>query len=166
MKNLFLIRHAKSSWDDPSLTDALRPLLPKGKKRARTIAELLHRNNAIIEWVLSSPARRASDTAEIFMDVLQLNPEILFICNELYFASPTEIIQLIQTLDDSLATIACFGHQPDTGALAGILCSLPPLEVPTSGVLLIKLHIERWKDLKPSTGDLIKKWFAKELGLD
>src|SRR5574338_873525 len=87
MKTLLLIRHAKSSWDDVSLSDFDRPLNDRGKRDAPIMAERLSEKNIEIDTFVSSPAKRAARTAKIFAEEFKMKKDDIVFKTELYMAS-------------------------------------------------------------------------------
>ncbi|HKK10793.1 MAG TPA: histidine phosphatase family protein, partial [Bacteroidales bacterium] len=71
MKTLYIVRHAKSSWEYPELPDSQRPLLEKGKKRTKRIIDFLLEKNTVVDYIISSPAVRAYETAKIIGKALK-----------------------------------------------------------------------------------------------
>ena len=106
-KQLFVLRHAKSSWDDPGLEDSERPLAPRGDRAARVIAQHVHDSGIAPQQVLCSPARRARETLE------RVAPggEVL-IEHALYSASASEIIDRLREVPERLDSVMVVGHNP------------------------------------------------------
>ena len=98
MKNLILIRHAKSSWKNTSLDDFDRPLNKRGKQDAPIMADRLLKRGINMDYIISSPAKRAADTAKIFAGVLSYNSEIT-LTDDLYEASQNQILEVINRID-------------------------------------------------------------------
>ena len=86
MKNLILLRHAKSSWKDLRLGDFDRPLNNRGKQTAPLIAKILLSKNIFIDKIISSSSKRTTETSKIFAAILSYEPEIIYEPN-LYLAS-------------------------------------------------------------------------------
>ncbi len=112
-KRVWVIRHAKSSWEDASLDDKQRPLKKRGKKDARLMAQHLLLAGVKFDAVLSSPAKRARSTCKIITKVLGFKFEDVAIRKKLYFCGDKAILQCLQELDNSMACVAIFGHNPD-----------------------------------------------------
>jgi phosphohistidine phosphatase len=161
MKFLTLIRHAKSSWNDPGLADIDRPL----NSRGRTDAPLAGRRLAGIDFapdlVLSSPARRARRTAKAIIRELKQKPP-LGIEPSLYMADPDEMLALIRNLGSSLTHVAIVGHNPGLTELANVLGSSAIDNVPTTGVVRFELDIDRWRDAGAATARLIDFDYPKK----
>jgi len=112
MKTLFLIRHAKSSWDNIALPDIDRPLNERGKYDAPLMAKKLEDKKIEIDAFVSSPAKRAKKTAEIFMDVLGAKEKKLVLVRSLYEATSENYFDIIENLQDKYDTVALFAHNP------------------------------------------------------
>jgi phosphohistidine phosphatase len=117
-RELLLVRHAKSSWKQPALIDRQRPLTPRGRQDARRMAKLLHKKGVRPELIVSSPARRAVQTARIFAKRLHYRRAQITIEEQLYEATPRQLIALIQRLDEGRRCVLLFGHNPELTQLA------------------------------------------------
>lgn len=115
LPRLLLLRHAKSSWDDPSLADRDRPLAPRGRKAASRIARHLGERDERPDLVLCSPATRTRQTLER----LSLDPSVRVEFNErLYAASAAALLALLRALPASAGTVLVVGHNPGLEELA------------------------------------------------
>ena len=145
MKNLILLRHAKSSWKDSSLDDFYRPLSNRGKQDAPKMAMRLKQRGIQIDLIISSSARRTSDTANIFADILNYNSEIIF-DRRLYAASERHILSVINHLDDKFTNVLLVCHNPGITNLVNYLSGSLIENIPTSGI--VGLLSERiWKEV-------------------
>ena len=117
MKRLFILRHAKSSWDDEGLPDHERPLAPRGEKAAARIAEHLRGEGIAPELVLCSTALRTRQTLAALLPVLPGDVEIL-LEDELYGASLDGLIGRLREVEDSVTAAMVIGHNPTLHALA------------------------------------------------
>src|SRR5688572_19085866 len=111
MKTLYVLRHAKSSWNDPHLSDFDRPLNDRGERTAPFIGKLMRDRGLIPDVVISSPARRALETAKLVREAAGIEPDILF-DERIYEASPQALRQVAAEADDLLASIMLVGHNP------------------------------------------------------
>ena len=144
MKTLILIRHAKSSWDDPGLSDFERPLNDRGKKDAPVMAERLYERGIKIDAFVSSPARRARKTAEQFAKRYKKDKEDLVLRTELYMASEEAFTTVIEKLDDSIDCVAIFSHNPGITDFANSLTDARTDNVPTCGIFAISIDAKKW----------------------
>ena len=116
MKRLFLLRHAKSSWDDPGLADHDRPLAPRGRRASALIAEHLRRTRIRPALVLCSSAKRTRETLEGLQQAL--SPVEVQFEDELYGASSEELLQRLRAVPDEVESVMLIGHQPAIQELA------------------------------------------------
>ncbi|RMD75414.1 MAG: hypothetical protein D6818_01735, partial [Bacteroidetes bacterium] len=112
MKHLYLIRHAKSSWDYPELRDIERSLNKRGRRDAPFMASLLHGKGVRPDLLLSSPATRAYSTAVYFAEALGYPVEQIRVEPVIYHGGEDDILALVRGLDDQLGTVLLFGHNP------------------------------------------------------
>jgi len=121
MKNLVLVRHAKSDWGNPALNDFDRPLNRRGMKNAPLMGRRLRQMNVSPERVISSPARRARDTAQLLAAELGVaETEILFE-PRIYDAGVADLVEIVRTLDDAWDQVLLVGHNPGISELASLL---------------------------------------------
>jgi len=160
MKEVYFVRHAKSSWDDLSLSDHERGLMERGLKDAEMISGILAKQGVQPDGTFSSDAVRAIKTAEIFSK--NLNSNHIQTCRDLYLAGSFSIIHFLYSLDDSYETVMVFGHNPGYTDLINHYSKTPFDNVPTSGVFHVRFQIDSWKDVKTARGVLINTWFPKD----
>ncbi len=115
MKQLFLLRHAKSSWEDPELADHDRPLAPRGRRAAKLIAEHLRRQGIAPELVLCSSALRTRETLESIAPVLGEDVSVQ-IEDELYAASEQVLLERVRAVEDGIESLLLIGHNPGVAA--------------------------------------------------
>lgn len=143
MKEILLIRHAKSSWDDPALSDRDRPLNERGEHDARKMAERLAQRGVGAELILSSPARRALATAQIFGRKLGYGGADIVVDARIYAASADDLLDVIHELDDKRRSVMLFGHNPGLTDLANRLSS-QIAEMPTCAVAEFSFDAKSW----------------------
>jgi phosphohistidine phosphatase len=112
MKQLILFRHGKSSWDHPAIADADRPLLGKGVRKTKQVAEMLKQKGIIPDLIVSSHAVRALETAGIAAETLGLQRESIVVNERLYHASTDNIWDVVSSLPDESDIVMLFGHNP------------------------------------------------------
>jgi phosphohistidine phosphatase len=155
MKKIILIRHAKSSWDNPWLADHDRPLAERGLQDAPKMAKKLKKRGVIPDLILSSTALRATETAKITAQELGYLEENICWEKNLFHASPSTILKYIHLQKDSQNTLLVFGHNPGFNDLIHYLGG--EIEnLPTSGQYGFKLKSEKWADFKPENAEF---WF-------
>lgn len=155
-KTLLLIRHAKSSWDVSSLNDFERPLNDRGKKDAPEMAKRLLHKKISVDAFVSSPAKRAKKTAELFcQEYGKKNDEIIFV-TKLYHASPDIFFEVITELDNSLNTVAVFSHNMGITEFANLLTQDVRIDnMPTCGIFAVKANSKKWADFKNVKRDFL-----------
>jgi phosphohistidine phosphatase len=162
MKTLLVLRHAKSSWNDPALDDHERPLNKRGRRDAPRMGELVREYGLIPDVVISSDAVRARLTAEAVAEAARYAGEIL-LAPQLYMAGPADILSLLPTVRKNAGTVMIVGHNPGLEKLVEQLTG-ERQDLPTAALAQISLRIDRWRDLKPSTrGTLVGLWRPEEL---
>ncbi|MER9844038.1 histidine phosphatase family protein [Mesorhizobium australicum] len=117
MKQLLLLRHAKSSWDDPDLDDFDRPLAERGLKAARLIGRELAARDWLPDQVLVSPALRTRDTWRLVAAELPVHPRVAF-AEALYDAAAADILSQLRKADPSSGCLLVLGHNPGLEELA------------------------------------------------
>ncbi|HPS32777.1 MAG TPA: histidine phosphatase family protein [Anaerolineaceae bacterium] len=161
-KTLLLMRHAKSSWHDKDLPDYQRPLKKRGAEDAAEIAEVLRENELVPQIILSSPALRASQTAEIVAKVCNLEQKINYV-NSFYMGEVREFVEQLQQLDDGLERVMIIAHNPGLEAFMQLLDGKIEA-LPTAALAYISLDLHKWSDItKDSTGELIGYWDPENL---
>ena len=121
MRTLYLLRHAKSSWDDPTLPDDKRPLAPRGRRDGKRIAEHLRRQEIEPELVLCSSAARTRETLELLRPAL--GGATVVVEDELYGASADRLLARIRLVPDEAESVMVIGHNPGLHELALVLAS-------------------------------------------
>jgi len=151
MKRLMIVRHAKSDWDDASLSDFDRTLNHRGKKAAPDMAGRLLKKNIIPQYILSSPAVRAKTTANIFAETLGLAEPSYN--KHIYEASYSTLLSIVNGLPDAYNFVAIFGHNP---GLSNLLYTLTgeAYDMPTCTVAIVDFELESWKLISADTGSL------------
>jgi len=154
-RQLTLLRHAKSSWDDGKLKDRHRPLNDRGQRDAPLMGQRLRARGARPTLIVTSPAVRARRTAQIIAREIGYPLEFLQREEELYLASPDEIMAVLARQDSSLKDVIVCGHNPGLTDLANRLTGAGIDNVPTTGVVVIGLDLKSWADLNGAQGELL-----------
>jgi phosphohistidine phosphatase len=158
MKTLFLVRHAKSSRDDPTLPDRERPLDDRGRLDAPRMGKRLSKRDAKPDLIMSSPALRALTTAQLFADQIGYERERIVIDDRLYARSAADLLDVIRTLDTKLDCVMMFGHNPEFTDLAHQLSS-EITDMPTCSVVEFRFAAKAWSDVgevEPAKVTLVK----------
>ncbi len=145
MKTILCVRHAKSSWDDISISDSERKLTHRGKKDSKRIAERLRERSVDIDAFVSSTAKRAMKTAKLFMKVYDKDKKKLMLDPALYEASVRDFYDVIESLKDKYDTVALFSHNPGITDFVNSLDCAPVYEMPTCAVFAVKVKTTHWK---------------------
>ena len=163
MHRLLLLRHAKSSWDDPSLADRDRPLAPRGHRAAERMADHLRSDVPHPDLVLCSPALRTRETLDRMSNAF-VDAEVI-VDDELYGAGEDELLELLRAVDDRFETVAVIGIHDLAIALAKSGAELGRMgaKFPT-GALAVLAFDEPWRDVSPGGGLLEAFVTPKDLG--
>jgi phosphohistidine phosphatase len=154
MKTLFIMRHGKSDWAAGAETDRDRPLSRRGRKAASRMGGWFVGMDHPPELVLSSPARRAADTAQRFLDGAGwLLP--LSYTESLYEADAERWLAVLQGLDDGLHRVMAVGHEPGCSEIAAALIGGGAIRFPTATIARIDLSVASWADVGAGDGTLV-----------
>jgi len=154
LKKLYLIRHAKSSWSNPSLADFDRGLNKRGKKDAPFMGERLARYGVRPDRILSSPAKRAKKTARIVAEAVGYPKEMIAFNKEIYSTSASSILRLLRSEPDGNSVLFLVGHNPVITELAELLTNRRILNIPTCGIAAVVLPVSHWREISPGSGEL------------
>ena len=155
MKYLFLVRHAKSSWDNPLLDDFSRPLNERGKRDAPRMAKRLKEKDVLITHMLSSTAKRTMATAKRFAEILNFPENQIQKRAELYHATSDKMLDVLQQVPNLYPTVMLVGHNPGLTELANRLSDWRMENIPTTGIVAFKFKIDDWKQLDWKKGELL-----------
>ena len=156
MKQLILIRHAKSSWDDPSLSDFERPLNERGKKDAPAMAKRLFDKKVKIDAFVSSPAKRAKQTAKHFIKEFDLKKKNVVFEPGLYEAAEENFYKVIESFKNKWDTVAVVSHNPGISSFANSLTETRMDDMPTTAIVAIKIHADKWDKFRAAKKEF---WF-------
>ena len=171
IKQLVLLRHAKSSWDDPFVEDFDRPLAKRGRKAAGRVAAWLKQHRVRPDLVLCSPSARTRETLDLIADALGKNVQVNY-DKALYLAEAEDLLAKIRATDNAATCVMVIGHNPGMQELA--LSLLKPgarkdrasldEKFPTAAIARFKVPVARWADLQPGGTALVD--FVKPADLD
>ncbi len=153
MKNLYLIRHAKSDWSDGSQSDFERSLNTRGKKAILIMAKALKEKKIMPDLILCSSAKRTKLTAKGLVKEIGYSGKIKYI-DALYMAEPETIQEHIKDVNDKHDTLFVIGHNPETTELSNMMIDDYIDNVPTLGIVAFDLSIDHWKEFKLSEGKM------------
>ncbi len=147
MKTLYIVRHAKSSWDHPGLADDERPLLQKGVKRTLKIATYFQENDIHVDQLMTSHAVRAHETARIIAHGIGYPEDQIKVSSNLYHGSADRIYDELFALSNDIDSVMIFGHNPTFTSLANYFLENKLDWLPTSGVVSISFNTDRWSEI-------------------
>jgi phosphohistidine phosphatase len=151
MKTLYIVRHAKSSWEDFNQSDFERPLNDRGHENAPEMAKRLLSKKIKINAFISSPALRARQTCEHFCKVFSVDKKNIIFKEELYHAPSTTIANVIERTDDDFNTIAVFTHNPGISEFVNSLDEDVYIDnMPTCGVFAVQSEVNTWEEFADS----------------
>jgi len=162
MKTLYIVRHAKSSWDERGISDHDRKLNARGKRDAPKMGELLYGNGYSPDIIYSSSAKRALTTAKIIAEKIGYPVDNIVVTKNIYDATTNDLVNLINKLDDKYETAMLFGHNPGFTVLANLLANKYIDNMPTCAVAVIELNVESWKEIESDCGKLIAFEYPKK----
>lgn len=157
MKTLFLVRHAKSSWDDTALPDRDRPLADRGRRDVAKMGKRLAERNVKLDMIMSSPATRALATAEVIAKMLDYRRKDIVVNDRLYACEVDDLLDVIQELGDKLKCVMLVGHNPELAELAHHLTS-DITQMPTCAIAEFRFDAKSWSG--------ISKTKPAQVGLD
>ena len=167
MKQLFLLRHAKSSWDDSELADHDRPLAPRGRRAVKLIAEHLGQEGVTPALVLCSSALRTRETLEGIASALGESISVQ-IEDELYAAPERRLLERLRAVEDGVASLLLIGHNPGVEQLGlslaggGQKLAVLSRKYPTGALATLEFS-GRWGDLRPGRAELTDFVTPKQL---
>jgi phosphohistidine phosphatase len=162
MKTLLLLRHAKSSWGEPGLSDHERPLTERGKEDAPRMGRLLQEHGLVPDLIVSSTAKRARNTAKKVAQHSGYEGEVQQ-TETLYLAPAAQYVEVLRRLPEAYQTVAMVGHNPGLEELVELLTGQTE-RLPTAALAQVTLDIAAWNELTPATrGQLVHLWRPKEL---
>lgn len=154
MKNLILVRHAKSSWKDLSLDDFDRPLNKRGKRDAPFMGQKLKERQIMPDLIVSSPAKRAKKTVKTIAKAIGYPKKKIVFDRHIYHADASTLFTMTKTLDNQNSTVMCIGHNPGFNDFASMMLNInPPDNIPTLGIYSIRFKVDQWKKVQPGQGE-------------
>ena len=170
MKLLYVLRHAKSSWSDSGLPDSERPLSPRGRRAAASLARHLRTEHIRPELVLCSPARRTVETFERIAPAFGEGVRLL-VDDELYGASSEELVHRLQAVPETVSSVMIIGHNPGLQNLAILLAgddeprTLERLRTkfPTGALVTLAIPNDAWRGLEAGRARVVGFIVPKEL---
>lgn len=156
MKELLLVRHAKSDWNDPSLADFDRPLNERGKREAPLMAKRLNDKKIKIDALVSSPAKRARQTCKHFAKEFGFKKKNIVKEPALYEAGEENFYEVVEQFKNKWDSVAIFSHNPGITSFADKLTTTHIDDMPTCSVFAIKIDIDKWANFRSAKKEF---WF-------
>jgi phosphohistidine phosphatase len=161
MKTLLILRHAKSSWDDPDMPDHDRPLTERGRKDAKRVGQFLHEHGLVPDLIVSSTAKRAWKTAKRVAKGCGYGDEIE-VDGRLYLAHPSQFTAVLREMHEEHSTVLVVGHNPGLEEFVRQLTGQPET-MPTAAFAVVSLDIDSWQSLSAAPdAKLVRVWRPKE----
>lgn len=152
MKTLLILRHAKSSWDNPDSSDFDRPLNSRGLEAVPLMGNVIYQKNLQPEIIISSPAKRAKQTAILIKETAQIEAKIRYE-DGIYEASPLRLLQIVSEVEDKNGMILIVGHNPGLESFIKMLTG-EIQSMPTAAFAKIDMQIDCWSDIAADCGRL------------
>ena len=156
MKQLLIVRHAKSSWDFVDMDDIDRPLNDRGMKDAPAMAKRLLKKDIDIDLFVSSPAKRAFTTSMLFAEAYNHKAKHIIKEDALYDAPSAAFYKVVSRLPDNVKSVALFSHNPGITDFVNSLTSTRIDDMPTCAIYAIKADIKHWNEFERAEK---KFWF-------
>jgi phosphohistidine phosphatase len=163
-KRLYVLRHAKSSWDEPGLADHDRPLAPRGLRASGLLSEHLRREGIRPALILCSSARRARETLERAVPAEARAAAEILIEPELYEANASELVERLRRVPPGTASVMLIGHNPSLQTLVATLARPRKEEKFPTGALATLTLTGAWSALEPAGAELTGLVRPRELG--
>jgi phosphohistidine phosphatase len=161
VKNLFLIRHAKSSWAEIGSKDFDRSLDERGLRDAPKMAKILRGMGITPDLIISSPAKRAKTSAQFFAKEFDIPLEKIDLQANVYEASESDLLHVIRNIDNAAKTVFLFGHNPTLTYFPNRYTDDFIDNVPTCGIVLLNVNTESWSDFNEKTVSKKGFWYPK-----
>lgn len=157
MLNLYLLRHAKSSWADASQPDFERPLTNRGREACALVGEFIQEKGIDFEVVLVSTAVRTRETIELVKERAKLGGEVRY-DERIYEAPVSRLLEIISEIDDDRESVLLVGHNPGIEGLLALLTG-EPQSVTTANLAKIKIEATKWSADLANNGTL--EWIVR-----
>ncbi|MFI5204535.1 MAG: SixA phosphatase family protein [Flavobacteriales bacterium] len=157
MRTLYVIRHAKSDWNDATLSDFDRPLNNRGKRDAPQMGKWLKKQNEIPDLIISSPAKRAKKTIEKIAEEIEYDEKNIHWEKNLYETNVKTWLTVVCAIDNKHTNVFLVGHNDTLTQFVNYVADAGIVNVPTCGVVKIEFNVSGWMEISFGTGNLI--WF-------
>ncbi len=172
MLHLYLLRHAKSSWNEPALRDFDRPLAPRGWNAAPRMGEYMKNAGYQPDTVLCSPAKRTRETLEMVQRHLA-TPRHIYMNKAIYHADSSNLLELIQMAPEETENLLLIGHNPGIQELALTLAGEGDRgtwqnmwsKFPTAALAVLRFDANGWRKIRARSGNLVDFMTPKRLNV-
>jgi phosphohistidine phosphatase len=163
MKEIIVVRHAKSDWGNEDLKDVDRHLSERGYRDAYFLSEWYGKTKNKPAQILTSTATRALNTALIFARRLEFDMNHFQLEQDIYEASVSTLLLMLKKQNKQIDSVMLFGHNPSVTNLCNELSEDLFLdEIPTCGIISYSFNVQQWSELMPKTGKLNYYQFPKD----
>ena len=162
MKTLYLLRHAKSSRDDPELKDFERPLADRGMRDVPKMASRFLQRGDTVDFIITSPAMRAKTTAQMMADQIGFPADEVASNSKLYFSGAGSLFKVVRLIEEHSKSAMLVGHNPAITEFAHGMCVGRIEYIPTCGLLQLQFPVQSWEDIQENSGKLIYFDFPKK----
>ena len=166
MKQLVLVRHAKSDWANPELKDFDRPLNERGKQNAPEMGKRLASKKWPVDLIVSSPAKRALKTARLLAKEIHYATDDIDQNRDIYEATIDDLKEVLRGQPDTADSIVLVGHNPGISYFLGFLAGEFMMDFPTCGMAYLELDIASWKQLKMACARVVELDYPKRTPQD
>ncbi|OON67750.1 SixA phosphatase family protein [Hymenobacter sp. CRA2] len=154
MKTLYLMRHAKSSWNFDGLSDKERPLNNRGRTDAPHMGQALVKRNVQLNLLVSSPAVRALSTAALVAKELEYPADRIHVIDGIYEADLDRLLDIIRDLPDEADSVLLVGHNPTITDTVNALSPSPVNEMTTAAMVCLRFSTDSWLDAHRTNAEL------------
>lgn len=161
-KTLLVMRHAKSSWDNPGYRDVERPLTERGFDDAGLMGKQLAYRKINPEKIYCSIATRTRQTLDVVLKVLHRNVQEVFYETSLYTFNEADLISFIRNLPDDEDHVMMVGHNPACTFLFEKLTGKQLDNLSTAGVFYLRYELDNWSDIMQKKGEILWLGFPRE----
>ena len=147
MKTVYIVRHAKSSWEFPQLEDHERPVIPKGIRRTERVIKFLRERTIKVDLLYASHAVRSAETARMLAPAVDVEPHRIITEPEIYHGGTSALTHLIYSLPDDAEAVMIVGHNPAVTDFANEYSDEYIDWLPTSAVVALRFDTNHWSEI-------------------
>lgn len=155
MKTLYILRHAKSSWEFEGLSDHDRPLNKRGRKDAPLMGQELALRGVKPELIISSSAVRALSTATLAAKELNFEADDIVVDTRVYGAGKHDLLEVVQSAPAEVKELMLVGHNEALSDFANMLSTEPVASLPTAGAVGLRFMCESWYEIAKENAELL-----------